>query len=268
MKIDYKIDKISLCKKCRLTSIDELSNKLKSFIEETCKLIELDTNHIYCIRIVCNNTKHLGRIRIINYSSLKYTICFNEDVIINFFNDALNHHLKSKSVIMHELYHCKDIVIVGNKIDLTLIEHDSYNYEELFLNLGYHQWSEYNSHYLSSKIYPCSIRAINKYPDNLEEILYNFDYKELFNENDFTWIRLYEPIIHNFIKDMIKLIANYNSSFNEEINLLYNNYCLNPFIKQYLTRISEMLETYRKQYPNWISIISFSNIGKNLLTFK
>lgn len=266
MRIYYSSDSEVLCRKYNILNIETLSNSITALAIETCSLIDFENEHIQFI-CVLNKMDYRGKVHILDTSKMLYAIFLAEEVATNLVSSISSLQIESKSVICHEIYHCKDLTIIGRKIDISTIAHDSHNIDELILNLGYHQWLEYNAHYFSAKYFPCKIRTIDKYPASLINILNNFNQYKIFDHT--KSISEYENIIHYFIKDVVKLLANYNSIYDDNIFSTYNQYYnSNILLRRYLENISKILEEYRTNYPYWISYDSFKNIGQNLLTFK
>lgn len=164
----------------------------------------------------------------------------------------------AKAVILHEIFHCKEISItsqiIGNKY--YFLQTDS---TYLFiLRIGIQQWSEYYAHFNSS-IYHRTNPKLNENAKNVDIYLTVFSEK-IHNENNMLQmpeIFLYK--IEDFICSVIIAVAQNNRLGNEDLNVK------NIHLNNYILDIAIYMNQKYLKYPTWVSINDFINIGKKLI---
>lgn len=165
----------------------------------------------------------------------------------------------AKAVILHEIFHCKEInitsQIIGNKYYFTQTD-STYL---LVLRIGIQQWSEYYAHFNSSIYYQTNPRLDEKAKD-IDAYMTVFGEK-LHDEKILQMPEVFLIKIEEFIRSVIIAVAQNNQLGNEKLTVK------NSYINSYIMDISIFMKQKYLEYPTWISINNFINIGKKLMEF-
>lgn len=172
---------------CGFPSDAKFCLDFKRRIEEYCAEIVADRNHIRDVAI--HNEPRFGEVKRASYDPPGYDILFYQAIPLFLYKDNPDNTRFAESVVKHELYHCKDIDLIGTMLDLSEIEHSSHNIDELCTNLGYRQWGEFYAYYNSCTIYESCYKSIAELGDLYERAM------NLTGDAD-DWITLYETIAH------------------------------------------------------------------------
>lgn len=248
-------------------SMDELKEKIHSYILEKLRIISVDHKMINNVYIASNNENYYARLDTISHDPIVCNMIIAVQIIWYLYRGLADKRNLAESVIMHELYHCREHAYTFSALDYSKICFDPISYDDLCLNIGYHQWSEYYAHFYSSKI--CisdNIKVREKYPLNIHEELISFTHQTFHKEGDYA--ELYNSIVHPFIRNCIIMLANYNSTQDIAVKSIIDNFkTIDDSIKQYFNKVNGLMEDCYGKYPNVISYKYFYKIGKELLTF-
>lgn len=221
------------------------------------------------LTIMDNNIEWLGMtIPNISNNNLVFELYVQDTIIDDLFSKDEDKCMFSKSVILHELYHIKELVKTNNIIDIMPI----YNIKKdctrsMLINLGYKQWTEYYAHFNSAKYY-CSNTT-------LSDVIYQSEITlSLIKQTivDESQVQLFEFMYNNiaeFIATSIKFIAIYNES--QDISYLkslkkyeQNDLYINHY--NYIHKIIPYMDELYHTYPTWVSEEKFLEIGKTLFS--
>lgn len=206
--------------------------------------------------------------------NLYFELLFQQNVIDDLISENKDKIQLSESIIIHELFHCKEMTITSSYMDYNKLYFNTQfeTTRELLFNTAVHQWSEYYAYYNSTKRNERNIK-LSSYLSSVEAILCVL-YNKLAEESDaIADIQL--P--YNFITDMISfihrsvmLIACYNSTKSRkyqreleyvERSSLYQKYY--PYLKE----LSFYMDSLYITYPNWVSEKTFMELGYKLFSF-
>lgn len=216
-----------------------------------------------------DNIEWLGKI--IPSSSnndIDFELFLQNSVINDLLSNDSSKSLFAKSIILHELYHLKEITFSNKFLNIMPI----YNIvkdctRSMFIYLGYTQWSEYYSHYNSTKYYyslPELSNCINQSEISLTVLKQTLD-----NESQVQLPEFMYNNIKSFIAKTIKFSAIYNQSRDDS---LLESIKIYKYGKLYLPhynfilKIIPYMDTLYQTYPNWISEEQFLTIGKELFS--
>lgn len=216
-----------------------------------------------------DNIEWLGKI--IPSSSnndIDFELFLQNSVINDLLSNDSSKSLFAKSIILHELYHLKEITFTDKFLNIMPI----YNIvkdctRSMFIYLGYTQWSEYYSHYNSSKYYyslPELSDCINQSEISLTVLKQTLDNESQVQLSEFMYNN-----IKSFIAKAIKFSAIYNQSRDDS---LLESIKIYKYEKLYLPhynfilKIIPYMDTLYQTYPNWISEEQFLTIGKELFS--
>lgn len=216
-----------------------------------------------------DNIEWLGKI--IPSSSnndIDFELFLQNSVINDLLSNDSRKSLFAKSIILHELYHLKEITFTNKFFNIMPI----YNIvkdctRSMFIYLGYTQWSEYYSHYNSTKYYyslPELSNCINQSEISLTVLKQALD-----NESQVQLPEFMYNNIKSFIAKAIKFSAIYNQSRDDSLLESIKKY---KYGKLYLShyyfilKIIPYMDTLYQTYPNWISEEQFLTIGKKLFS--
>lgn len=247
-----------------------------NFIQSLCKEINLDSNLIKRINITIydETNEWIGKVNPIYIENqLCFEILLQKDIIDNLQSSDYTKAQKSKSVIMHELFHCIEMATSSNNIEdwRNLYFHLPITTTRLlFLDTALHQWSEYYAYYNSAKIAErkvelsqkiCTVDACNTvlYQEIQNNNLPNIQIPPTFHENYISFIHL-----------CIQLVAHYNSTHNkiyiQEINQ-YSRSSLYQYYYPYIKDLANYMDNLYQTYPNWISEGALIELGYKLFSF-
>lgn len=221
------------------------------------------------LTIMDNNIEWLGMtIPNISNNNLVFELYVQDTIIDDLFSKDEDKCMFSKSVILHELYHIKELVKTNNIIDIMPI----YNIKKdctrsMLINLGYRQWTEYYAHFNSAKYY-CSNTTLSNVIYQ-SEITLSLIKQTIVDESQ---VQLFEFMYNNiaeFIATSIKFIAIYNES--QDISYLkslrkyeQNDLYINHY--NYIHKIIPYMDELYHTYPTWVSEEKFLEIGKTLFS--
>ncbi len=221
------------------------------------------------ITVIDNNVVWLGKI--IPSSSnneIIFELFLQNSVIDDLISNDSSKTLFAKSIILHELYHLKEITFTNKFLNIMPI----YNVirdctRSMLVYLGYTQWSEYYSHYNSAKYYyslpdlsDC-IRQSEISLTVLKQVLDNEPQEQL---PEFMYNN-----IKSFIEKTIKFVAIYNQSKDDSFLELIKRYEYEKLFLPHYNFILKMIpymDTLYQTYPDWISEEKFLMIGKELFS--
>ncbi len=221
------------------------------------------------LTVMDDNIEWLGMVvPNVSNNNLVFELYIQETIVDDLVSKDKDKITFSKSIILHELYHIKEITITNNIIDIMPI----YDIKKdctrsVLINLGYKQWTEYYAHYNSAKYY-CSntnlSEAINK-----SEITLSLMKQIISNESQ---VQLFEFMYNNlneFISKVVKFGAIYNMSQNNsylESIKRYKYSSLYSHHYNYIHKIIPYMDSLYQTYPAWISEEKFLEIGKQLFS--
>lgn len=243
--------------------------ELKNIAQTNCDFNNLSFKDINKIEIVIPNSDFCGKVDpfYIN-NSLLFDFMFDQDVINNLQAPNIRTRDKATSIVMHELYHYKEITITANNTNYhNLIFDNNYsNTYTMVLSLGYKQWSEYYAYYNSSKYYQRNIIFDNVIRQSCATLqsMHNILYKNDIVQMPF---QLYLNV-KNFICNAIMFVAQYNYCLNSEYLKLIQKYQNDIYYSkhyEYIITLIEYMSNLYDSYPNWVSESKFIQIGKFLL---
>lgn len=166
----------------------------------------------------------------------------------------------AKAVILHEIFHCKEINITSQIIGNNYYFMQTDSTYLFILRIGMQQWSEYYAHYNSSVYY--------KTNPKLEESAKDVDiYMSVFSQkmrDAKNIIQMPESFLHTieyFICSTIIAVAQNNQLGNEK--LIVNN----SYLNDYILNVSIIMKQKYAEYPTWVSIQNFMDIGRKLMGF-
>lgn len=257
--------KIELIKHTSFNNINELKNSLKCLILDYLMDILLPPDKIENI-IICNDG-NFGLVVPDYQQPLKFNIWFSKYTVLFVYNAMLNKVSYGKSIIFHELQHCKEILITNAKIDIERIdEPESYNLTNHYLYLGYHQWSEYYAYYHSAVICPATFKNVDKFPNIVKDIEIFKSYKPY--DAVIVHKTHYQNNIEPFVRNAIVLISHFKSGINSDAERILKEFMsINENIKIYFDRIIQEFDGFYQNYPKNISYSNFIKLGKVLLAF-
>lgn len=229
-----------------------------------CKFtMDFDTNLIHDIsEFTCPVRRHISFTAQnipVNTKPITFDILLYETIVkcISIPNKSYDF---AKAVILHEIFHCKEISITSQIIDNKFYFTRTDSTYLLLLRIGMQQWSEYYAHYNSSVYYRTNPK--------LDESAKDIDaYMTVFSEamhNENIEIQMPEEFLlkmENFIRSVIIAVAQNNQLGNEKItthNVYLNNYVFN---------VSIFMKQKYSEYPTWVSLQNFVDIGKKLMRF-
>lgn len=254
----------------------DYNENIVNIVRDYSLQIGFDFNLIQRIHIIAYEKvkEWYGKVVPIMYNNnLYFELLFCKNLINDLlFNDNTKLQL-SKSIIIHELFHCKEMYITSRNIDCNkLYFHEPIVTTKMLLfDTAIKQWSEYYAYYNSSKYgdrqinlsnYICEVNTSLK-------VMYN----KLVQTQDVSDVQM--PIsfitdIIDFIHRCIMLIAYYNSTHDKKYkneleyfkrSLLYKDYY--PYLKD----LSYTFNNLYRIYPNWLSELSFIELGYKLFSF-
>lgn len=247
--------------------INSIISDVKSY--DDFKDVSFDNIDKIHITIIDNAIKWLGKVVPSRLNdNLVFELFIQNSVIDDLFSGDENKILFAKSIILHELYHIKELTLTNKIIDIMPI----YSIKKdctmsLLLNLGYMQWSEYYAHFNSAKHYHSSTNIADSIYQS--EISLTALKHQLDNESQVIMPEFMYDNINDFISKTIKLAAIYNQThddhFLEPIHE-YNHRKLYQYHYKYIYTIISYMDKFYQTYPSWISEKSFLEIGKKLFS--
>lgn len=133
--------------------INTIISEAKTY--EDFKGVPLENIAKVYITVIDNNVEWIGKI-IPNSSNndIYFELFLQNSVIDDLLSSDSSKSLLAKTIVLHELYHLKEITFTNKFLDIMPI----YNIvkdctRSMLIYLGYTQWSEYYSHYNSAKYY-------------------------------------------------------------------------------------------------------------------
>lgn len=257
--------KIELIKYTDFNNIIDLKTSLKRLILDYLMDILLPPDKIE--NIIISTDGNFGLV-VPNYQlPLNFNIRFSKYPILFVFNTKLNKVLYGKSIIFHELQHCKEILITSTKVDIGQIDRpECYSLTNHYLYLGYHQWSEYYAYYHSAFIYPAAIKSVDKFHDILKNIEIFKSYKSydaiIIHETH------YQSNIEPFVRNAIILISHLKAGVNSDAERVLKEFIsIDENIKIYFDIIIQLFDNFYQNYPENVSYNNFIELGESLLTF-
>lgn len=249
-------------------NINDLKIAIQTLITEylTDSLLPLDIIE----NIIIFNDGNFGEVIPIFEKSLKFNICFSKYPILFMYSPIFKKNkLYGRSIVLHELQHCKEISITNQKIHIESIEKTPFkNLKGYYLYWGYHQWSEYFAYYHSSSIYPATIKGIDKFPNILQDIeilKFNNPYDIIIIDSDEI---SYPENLESFVRNAIILIAHLKSNVTSDAKIKLQEFTsLSEDLKIYFEKIIQLFDNLYQNYPDNISKDRFSEIGRLLFTF-
>lgn len=252
---------------CNTDSNLQLKQKIEKYFIDKMNAIGLPAEFVRNI-IISKMDKSNGRIDIANYSPLEFNVFIQEFIIWYLFRDKKDKCDYASSIIFHELYHCKDILNMNSDINLSDIERKPESLNELFINLGYHQYLEYRAHFNSSKISPTNIINQCSDIDLYINIYRSFKKEKLFDENGIENIT-YNNFISPFIRKIVILIANINSINSLEHKNELDKYTISSqSLKVYIEIVNSTMIEICNVEPVKVSVSNLYDLGKTLLSLE
>ena len=252
------------------------NENVANLIKDYSLQIDFDFNLIQRIQVIIYD-RVIGwygkAIPIIYNDSLCFELLFQQELI----NDLLaNDNTKlqlSKSIIMHELFHCKEMYNTSLKIDWRkLYFHEPIvTTKMLLLDTAIKEWSEYYAYFNSSCYNNRQIRVSNyigKADTSLKAIYNNLS--ETFDTSNIQMPISFITDIIDFIHRCIMLVAYYNSTHNNEYKNEFEYFKRSSFYKDYYPYLKDLSYTMNNlylTYPNWLSESAFMELGYKLFSF-
>lgn len=152
--------------------------ELKNIAQKDSNLKNISFENINKIKITTPNSEFRGKTDP-NYTDNKLLceILFDYDVVNNLSSSNGDIRKESTSIILHELFHYKEILITANRMDYHKLIFDD-NYSDTYtmvLSIGYKQWTEYYAYYNSSKYHQRDILFNNTIRESWAslQVMYN-----------------------------------------------------------------------------------------------
>ncbi|MBR5596657.1 MAG: hypothetical protein IKW30_04530 [Lachnospiraceae bacterium] len=248
---------------------------VNQLIKNYCQHINLDFNFINRIYIITSNTCNnwLGTVEPIKINNNLYLDLKLHQCVIDDLNSENNIKFQiAHSIIMHELYHCKEMTITSSYLEWQkLYFHESIRTTKLlFLDTAFHQWSEYYAYYNSSKINKRKIKLSEKLSSANASLKVSYNHiKETKCEN-MQLLKTFIDSLIDFISVIIMFSAHYNSTHDKKYirelryiqrSSLYSEYY--PYIVDIISYMDVLYNTY----PKWITMDNFIELGHKLFSF-
>lgn len=247
--------------------INTIISEAKTY--EDFKDVSLENINKIHITVKDDNIEWLGKIIPSNSNNnIDFELFLQSSVIDDLLSSDKSESSFAKSIILHELYHLKEITFTNKFLNIMPI-YDIIKdcTRSMLIYLGYTQWSEYYSHYNSSKYYyslPELSDCINQSEISLTVLKQTLDKESPAQLPEFMYNN-----IKSFIAKAIKFVAIYNQSkddsFLKSIKKYESEKLYLPHYNFILKMITYMNELYQT-YPNWISEEKFLMIGKELFS--
>lgn len=239
---------------------EDIKNRIVQYSYE----ISLDCSKIRNIIIADLKNCNARVEKTISDNELCFDIFIQIYIVWYLYDKKKNKESYAKSVILHELYHCIDLLnmpiqLIYNRQSMPT------TYNDLCCDLGYMQWSEYYAHYNSSKIEHSDIPTLTDDYESLFNTILTF--KKLNNDiTNISFIGTYNIFLLPFYDKLIILLSNYNSihsiSSLEELKK-YKEIGL----EKYIERTDALFQNIFNQYPNSLNEENFTILGNTLLSF-
>lgn len=266
MRILINVELSSKIEKYGFKTVEELRLSFGKIAETLCNYTNTAPETIRDISFC--DTQNYGEVMQAGYEPLCFNIVFAEKLLPMLYNSDFDDTMKAESIIFHEFCHCKDTSVIAERTELRKLEKDSYNLDELYANLGYHQWQEYYAHYNSSLIHPSEYREPKQINMFLEDYMFAFNQERLFEDPD-RQIPIYNGVIHPYIRNAVILAANNARLHSKDVQDCIDKFAnIDKNIGGYFATIQTILEERRKTYPEWVSYEAFKEIGKALLDIR
>lgn len=201
-------------------------------------------------------------------NQLVFDVIIHKIIIENLLSDNDDKIEYATSIIKHELFHIKEMVITNRKIPImpifNIVRNSTYS---MLIHLGYIQWSEYYAHYNSYKYYQEQF-SINKQIEQAE-ISLTILKDTIIKEHS---AQLYEFMYNNiesFIARAIIISAHYNYEHDKKCLthlIRYRNSKLYKPFYDYIYELIPYMESLYNTYPNWVDESHFFDIGKHLFS--
>lgn len=204
----------------------------------------------------------------ITNNNLVFELFVQDTIIDGLLSKDEDKYMPSKSVILHELYHIKEMTNTNNIINIMPVYNIKKNcIRSMLINLGYRQWTEYYAHYNSAKYY----YSLPKLSDciNQSEISLTVLKQTLDNESQVQLPEFMYNNIKSFIAKVIKFAAIYNQSKDDSLLESIKKYKYGKlYLPHYnfILKIIPYMDTLYQTYPNWISEEQLLTIGKELFS--
>ena len=178
-----------------------------------------------------------------------------------------------KSVVYHELFHCKEMNISNKYVDLQKIFIESRYFTtsyKFLLNIGYMQWSEYYAYFNSTRYH---IPNWFLYDDLKNVDISLKSIANIFTQNTISHTHVGISLLNditNLVACFIRIAACYNSSHNSKYRTEIQKCCKvsnYKYYNPYFLDISCYMNDLYNNYPNWISEEAFIELGKKLISF-
>ena len=236
-------------------------NFLINYIRRQAIMLKIDCKDIKYIKIVSmEQAKDFGG-KVEMQEKQKFNMILSEGI----FAYVLQGNEHGENVVRHELYHIKDGLRVGEKIDIfELYNHRKLkNTKELILDIGWHQMSEFYAHYYTFEDDISQDRidkALSLADIYLTAISQEVQKKEqvFLNQNIFK-------MIENFVDLNVIISARdcfrqgYFDKVYESYQKKYYNLC------QYASDVKEYMQDKFKNYPSEVSEQFYFEIGLFLM---
>lgn len=192
----------------QINIINTIISEVKTY--EDFKGVPLENITKIHITVIDNNIEWLGKI-ISNSSNndINFELFLQNSVIDDLLSNDSSKLLFAKTIILHELYHLKEITFTNKFLNIMPI-YDIVKdcTRSMLICLGYTQWSEYYSHYNSAKYYyslPELSNCINQSEISLTVLKQKLDSESQVQLPEFMYDN-----IKLFIAKAIKFVAIYN----------------------------------------------------------
>ncbi len=255
-----------------MNNIATITNIIKSVSSQ----IDFNFNLIHRINITIydKSKEYEGIVKILNINdTLAFEIFFQQNVLNDLLSDNEDKILFAKSIIQHEIFHCKEMSITSLHLDWkSLYFHKPISTTKLLLlDEAYHQWSEYYAYYNSAKTYKKDIN-LSDYISKSDAALTTLE-KYLSTNSNIKDIQInysFLSDITKFISECIMLIAHYNSTNCKKYETELNYYSKSSLYKNYYPYLKDLchyMNTLYLTFPSWISEAAFIELGYKLFSF-
>lgn len=253
-----------------------MNNKITEYITKLSHQVDLKFDLIQRICIVTyeKSMEWYGKVNPVVYDGkLYYELLLQQNIIDDLLSENEDSIQISESIIMHELFHCKEISITSSYIDYNKLyfKEQFVTTRELLFDTAVQQWGEYYAHYNSAPKYERNIKISNKF-SSIEAALCIL-YEELSKSSNIIDIQLPDSFITSmiqFIHISIMFVAHYNSTKNKkyqkELEYIERSSLYQKYFK-YLKELSCYMDALYMTYPKWVSEKAFMELGYKLFSF-
>lgn len=275
MNIDL-IENTVPIKECDKSKIKYLKEYIYQKIYSIANHIDFDISKINNIQIILlnndNDSEFAGKTSpILKEDELFFDLIFIDN-IISWVEDSENEKYDyALEVIMHELYHCKEMIITSQYIDYKKI----YFYNQidttydLVLNFAKKQFSEYYAFYYANQHLPLNTKCDFKKYIHDSSIYLRVLSNNAQKNHTVVMPESFWDKINSYIYACVKHIAKYHCTNNEDFIHIFDEYkddsmyCLHYI---HFLKLNSILKETLTSYPQKMSEEFLIEFGKKLLS--